>query len=410
MLSLSQIQSRFPILSRKVNAKRLVYLDNAATTQKPVEVIEALNEFYKRHNANIHRGLHTLSVEASEMYEDAHQVAADFINAKGVEEIIFTRNTTESINLVSNAWGRKYLNKGDIVVVTEMEHHSNIVPWQILAKQLGIKVEWVLVKDDGQLDLDQCQSILTKNKRRVKLLSCVHVSNTLGTVNPVKQLADMAHEAGAFFLLDAAQSAARQKIDVDNLGIDFLAFSSHKMYGPTGIGVLYSREAILEDMDPWMGGGDMIRRVTKDLFEVNELPWKFEAGTPNIADGAVFPKAIEFIKELGIDWIVNHERELIAYAMRQLKQLDWVKIYGPQDPEKRLGVISFSVDGLHPHDLSSLLDEDGVAIRGGHHCTMPLHIKLGVPATARVSFAVYNSKEDVDIFVESLKNARQKFV
>jgi len=407
---IAAVKDQFPILSREINGKRLVYLDNAATTQKPDRVIEALTRFYRRHNANIHRGLHTLSVEASEMYEDSHAVAADFVGAGAVEEVIFTSNATESLNLVAYAWGRKFLKKNDVVVITEMEHHSNIVPWLMLRDERNIKVEWIPVDDEGLLDLDVYKEILRKNKKRVKLVSVVHISNTLGTVNPVQEIGSLAHDAGAVFMVDAAQSAARQKIDVNKMGIDFLAFSSHKMYGPTGIGVLYGRRDLLDEMDPWMGGGDMIRRVTKEGFDVNDLPWKFEAGTPDMADGAVFSEAVEFVKDLGFDWIVNHERDLLGYAMDKLNGLDGVNVYGPSDLEKRLGVVAFSVEGIHPHDISSLVDEDGVAIRAGHHCTMPLHIKLGVPATARISFAVYNTKEDVDVFIESLKNARKRFI
>lgn len=404
------IRDQFPILSRKICGKRLVYLDNAATTQKPEQVISALSEFYRKHNANIHRGLYTLSVEASEMYENSHSVVADFIGTEVPEEIIFTRNATESLNLVAYAWGRKFLKKNDVVVITEMEHHSNIVPWLMLRDEIGVKVEWVPVGDDGLLDMGVYKDILRRNKKRVKLVSVVHISNTLGTVNPVKEIGDLAHDVGSVFMVDAAQSTARQKIDVGELGADFLAFSSHKMYGPTGIGVLYGRRDLLEAMNPWMGGGDMIRRVTKDEFDVNDLPWKFEAGTPNIAGGAVFSESVRFVNDLGFDWIVEHERDLIGYAMDKLNNMDGVKIYGPANVEKRLGVIAFSVEGIHPHDISSLVDEDGVAIRAGHHCTMPLHIKLGVSATARISFAVYNTREDVDIFIESLKNARKRFV
>ncbi|MBN2101022.1 SufS family cysteine desulfurase [Candidatus Dojkabacteria bacterium] len=406
----TKINSQFPILKRKVNGKRLVYLDNAATTQKPDRVIDALKVFYSRHNSNIHRGLHTLSVEASDLYEGAHDVAAEFIGAKGREEVVFTRNTTESINLVANAWGRKVLRKNDIVVISEMEHHSNIIPWMILGKSLGIRIERIPVDNYGKLDLDECYRILTKNRRRVKLLSIVHVSNVLGTVNPVKQLSEMAHDIGALFMLDAAQSAARVKINVEAMGVDFLALSSHKMYGPTGIGVLYAGRDLMEEMDPWMGGGDMVRRVTNEEFEPADLPWKFEAGTPNIADGVVYTEAIRFIQEIGLDSIAEHERQLISYAMGKLQGLGWVKIYGPQDLASRMGVISFTVDGVHPHDLSSLLDDEAVAIRAGHHCAMPLHIKLGTPATARISFAVYNTKEDIDAFVEALKNARSTFL
>jgi cysteine desulfurase/selenocysteine lyase len=409
-MNFESLSKRFPILKREINGNRLVYLDNAATTQKPRRVINALNDFYSKHNANIHRGLHTLSIEASEMYEDAHERAAQFIGADGIEEIIFTRNTTESLNLIVEGWGRKFLKKGDVVVISEMEHHSNIVPWQILEEDIGINLMWVEVNEDGLVDVEDYKRILKKNKKRVKVVSTVHISNVLGTVNPAKQLAQLAHEAGAIFILDAAQSAARFEINVKDMDVDFLALSSHKMYGPTGIGVLYGRKELLEEMRPWMGGGDMISRVTKDLFEVNELPWKFEAGTPNIADGAVFAEAIEFLDELGMENIVKHEKELITYGYEQLSNLDFVEVLGPRDIENRMGVLAFSVEDVHPHDLSSLLNEDGIAIRAGHHCAMPLHIRLQIPASARASLAVYNKKEDIDLLVESIKNARSKFI
>jgi cysteine desulfurase/selenocysteine lyase len=409
-MDLKNIIQEFPILKRKINDSRLVYLDNAATTQKPTNVIEGLKDFYENHNANIHRGLHTLSIEASEMYEQAHEDMAQFLGAEGMEEIIFTRNTTESLNLVAYGWGKKGLKKGDVVVISEMEHHSNIIPWQILRDEIGIQIEWIPVGDDGVLDMESYKDILARNEGRVKMVSIVHISNVLGTVNPAQKIAELAHEAGAIFMLDCAQSAARFNIDVKEMGVDFLVLSSHKMYGPTGIGVLYGNKELLEDMDPWMGGGDMIRRVTKDLFEVNDLPWKFEAGTPNIADGAVLPEAIKFINDVGMENIIEHEKELIAYGYEKLSTMDFVHVYGPDDVENRMGVLSFTVDDIHPHDLSSLLNEGGIAIRAGHHCAMPLHIELQVPASARASLAVYNTKEDIDLLVNSIKNARSKFI
>lgn len=407
---INAIRKEFPILTRKIHGKPLVYLDNAATTQKPKAMIDALTEFYTQHNANIHRGLHTLSVESTELYEEAHVKAAKFIGASSMQEIVFTRNTTESLNLVAFAWGRKNLHRGDVVVITEEEHHSNIVPWQILAKEIGIRVEWVPVKDDGMIDMEAYKNIIQKNRRRVKIVSVVHISNVLGTVNPVAEIGQIAHEAGAIFIVDAAQSASRLRLDVKALGVDFLAFSAHKMYGPTGIGVLYGRREILEKMDPWMGGGDMIKKVQKEGFIPNELPWRFEAGTPNIADGAVFPKAIEFIEKIGFDFITRHEIELIDHTIQEMRKLEWLKIFGSVEPGLRLGVVTFYVDGIHPHDLASLLDEDGIAIRAGYHCAMPLHLRFGVPATARMSFAVYNTIEEIDFVIDRLKNAREHFV
>ncbi len=404
------VNDQFPILKRRINGKDLVYLDNAATTQKPKSVINGLKKFYERHNANIHRGLHTLSMEASEMYEEAHEETAKFLGAESMEEIIFTRNTTESINLVMYSWAEKFVGKGDVVVISGMEHHSNIVPWQMLAEKNDATIEWIPVTSDGELDMGAYQEILAQNKDRVKLVSIVHISNVLGTVNPVAEIAKLAHDAGALCLVDAAQSAARFKIDVKKMDVDFLAISSHKMYGPTGIGVLYGKKKLLEQMDPWMGGGDMIRRVNRDVFEANDLPWKFEAGTPNIADGAVLADAIDFINETGMDEMIKHEKELMEHAMEKLADLDYVKIYGPRNVNKRMGVISFTVEGLHPHDLSSLLNDDGIAIRAGHHCAMPLHIDLGLPATSRISFGVYNTKSDVNKFITALKKAKDKLV
>lgn len=405
-----EIIEQFPILKRKINGKRLVYLDNSATTQKPKRVINALSRFYKKHNANIHRGLHTLSNESTDLYEGSHEVAANFWGTQHVGEIVFTRNTTESINLVANAWGRKFLSQGDVVVISEMEHHSNVIPWQMLAQEKGIKVEWVSVKKNGELDMDDFKAILKRNPRKIKMVSLVHISNVLGTINPLKKIADLTHEAGGLFMVDAAQSVARFKLDVQKLGIDFMALSSHKMYGPTGIGVLYGRQELLEQMDPWMGGGDMIRRVNKAEFTVNDLPWKFEAGTPNIADGAVFQESIKFIEEIGLDWIIEHETKLMEYILKELGKLDWITIYGPKSAEKKMGAIAFSVEGIHPHDLATLLDDKAIAIRAGHHCAMPLHIQLGFPATARASLAVYNTRDDIDELISGLKYARKKFV
>ncbi|MBN1618949.1 cysteine desulfurase [Candidatus Dojkabacteria bacterium] len=408
-----EIIDQFPILKRQINGKRLVYLDNAATTQKPDRVIRALRQYYEEHNANIHRGLHTLSNEATELYEGAHEKCAKFINANNMQEVIFTRNTTESINLVAYAWGRKFLKKGDVVVITGMEHHSNIVPWQMLVKELGIRLEWVPVIDEGEgkghLDMEELKRIISVNSNHIKLVSIVHVSNVLGTVNPIKDIIDITHNAGAIAMIDAAQSAARIKLDVKALDVDFLAFSSHKMYGPTGIGVLYGKKDLLESMNPWMCGGDMIRRVSRDDYSLNELPWKFEAGTPNIADGSVLSEAIDFIEEVGFDYIQKHEKDLISYAYDNLADIDDITIFGPGGSD-RLGVISFYLNGVHAHDLATLLNEDGVAVRAGHHCAMPLHLQFGIAATARISFAVYNTRDDVDVFIKSLKDAKKRFI
>lgn len=408
-MDIASISTQFPILSRKIGGKRLVYLDNSATSQKPKRVIDALSTFYEQHNANVHRGIHTLSTEASEMYEHAHLRVAQLIKASGIEEVIFTRNTTESINLLANSWGRKFLKKGDVVVTTEMEHHSNIIPWQILRDEMGIELEWIEVTPDGYLDLESLKRILKTKGKKVKLVTFAHMSNVLGTINPVKEICDLAHDAGALTHVDAAQSIAHQPIDVKIMGIDFLSFSAHKMYGPSGIGVLFGRKDLLAEMQPWMVGGGMISRVTKDEFETAELPWKFEAGTPNIADGSVFAEAVDFMDELGMDAISAHERELMAYAIKELLALGWVSIFGPTDPDRRLGALSFTVDGVHPHDLSSLLNDHGVAVRAGHHCAMPLHIKFKIPASTRISFAVYNTKEDVDVAIAALRESKSLF-
>lgn len=409
-MDISTIANQFPILSREVEGKRLVYLDNAATTQKPARVIDGLSNFYKTHYANVHRGIHTLSNESSEMYEAAHERTAKFINATGIEEIIFTRNTTESVNVVAHGWGRKFLKKGDIIVLTEMEHHSNIVPWMMLKKERGIEIKWVPVTDDGLLDMTAFADVLTKSKGKVKLVAVAHVSNVLGTINPVAEICRMAHENGALCLVDAAQSVARQRVDVQTMDIDFLAFSSHKMYGPDAIGVLYVKKDILAEMDPFLGGGGMISRVTQDVFECADLPWRFEAGTPAIAEGSIFAEAISFIEEIGMEDIISHERSLMTYALDKLCSLNWVEVVGSRDPEKRLGVLSFTVDGVHPHDLSSLLSERGVAIRAGHHCAMPLHIRYKNPATARISFGVYNTKDDIDAALSALEFVRRDFM
>lgn len=405
-LNINEIRAQFPILRRKIHGKPLVYLDNGATTQKPDRVIGALAKFYSLHNANIHRGLHTLSNESTDLYESAHLAVSEFIGAGGIEEIVFTRNTTESLNLIVQSWGRKNLKKDDVVVITKMEHHSNIVPWQMLEKTLGIRIAWVPISDDGRLEMDEYVKILEANRDRVKVVSTLHISNVLGTINPIDKMCEMAHDFGAIFIVDAAQSVARVPVDVKDIDCDFLVFSSHKMYGPTGIGVLYGKKDLLEEMDPWMGGGDMIIRVNTETFEVADLPWKFEAGTPNIADGAVLPEAINFIKDVGFNEIQKHERMLVKHTMERLTSIEGVRIVGPSNPEDRMAVVSFDLEGVHPHDIASLLDEEGVAVRAGQHCAMPLHIRFGIQATTRVSFAVYNTREDVDVFAEGLEKVR----
>ncbi len=400
------IKKDFPILKRLINGKPLVYLDNAATTQKPQIVIDSLVNYYTNHNANIHRGIHTLAEEATAMHEEARGKIAKFIGAKSTKEIVFVRNSTEAINLVVYSWGRSFLKKGDAIILSESEHHSNIVPWQILAKEKNIKLYFIPVREDGQLDLDYFKKILTP---KVKLVSLVHISNVLGTINPVEEIGKLAHEVGALFLVDAAQSVPRMPVNVRKLDCDFLAVSGHKMCGPTGIGFLYAKEEILSNMPPFLGGGDMIREVYLDHSEWNELPFKFEAGTPNIADAIALGTAVDYLEKIGMDNIFQHEKKLTENALNRLSQLSYISIYGPKTTENKTGVISFSVKGIHPHDVAQLLDREAIAIRSGFHCAMPLHQKLQMPSTCRASFYIYNTSEDVDRLVEGLDKAVKIF-
>jgi len=396
-MNITEIRKDFPILNREFKGKPIIYLDNTATSQKPRQVIDALVNFYSEHNSNVHRGMHRLSREASLMYEGAHDKVAKFVNAKGREEIVFTKNTTESINLVSHSldW-----NDGDEVVVTEMEHHSNIIPWFML-KSKGVKVKFVKVKDDGTVDMDHLAEIINN---KTKLVSFVHISNFLGTINPAEEITKIAHDSGAKVLLDAAQSAPHMELDFNKIGCDFAAFSAHKMCGPTGIGVLYGRQDLLEKMNPFLGGGDMIKTVDYDKFESHVLPWKFEAGTSNIAGGYAFGVTIDYLKKIGMKNIHNHEQELTKYALDQMKDLNKIKIYGPLDFEKRGGLISFNVEGIPHHDVATLLDErENIAVRSGYHCVEPLHKKLGAAGSVRASFYLYNTKEEIDKFISTLK-------
>ena len=406
MFNISKIRKDFPILKRKINGKPLVYLDNAATTQKPQTVIDSLVDYYTYHNANIHRGIHTLAEEATAMHEEARSKIAKFIGAKSTKEIVFVRNSTEAINLVAYSWGRSFLKKGDAIILSESEHHSNIVPWQILAGEKNIKLYFIPVREDGQLDLDYFKKILTP---KVKLVSLVHISNVLGTINPVEEISKLAHEVGALLLVDAAQSVPRMPVNVRKLDCDFLAVSGHKMLGPTGIGFLYAKEEILSSMPPFLGGGDMIREVYLDHSEWNELPFKFEAGTPNIADAIALGTAVDYLEKIGMENIFRHEKKLTDFALRRLGKLSYLSIYGPKTVENKTGVISFSVKGIHPHDVAQLLDQEAVAIRSGFHCAMPLHQKLQMPSTCRASFYVYNTTEDIDRLVEGLDKAVKIF-
>jgi cysteine desulfurase/selenocysteine lyase len=399
--NVDEIRKDFPILERQVHGKTLVYLDNAATTQKPRQVIDALVHYYEHYNANIHRGLHTLAEEATAAYEGARLKAGRFINAPhAAEEVIFTRNTTESINLVSNAWGRKYLRPGDEIVFSAMEHHSNLIPWQLIAQATGATLRVIDIDDDGKLAWDD---MLAKIGERTKIVAVSQMSNVLGTINPIRAIAEVAHRFGAVVVVDGAQSVPHMPVDVQELGCDFLAFSSHKMLGPTGVGVLWGKREILEAMDPYLGGGEMIKRVTYETSTYADLPNKFEAGTPNIADVIAFGAAIDYLEGLGMDAVRAHEIEITRYAIERLRALDGVTLYGPLDAAEKGGAVAFNYGELHPHDLSQVLDQHGIAIRAGHHCAQPLMRRLDVVATARASFYIYNRKDEVDALVEGIR-------
>ncbi len=402
----NRIREDFPILRREVHGRPLVYFDNAATTQKPKAVIDALVEYYETYNANIHRGIHALAEEATARYEETRRKVADFIGAPEPECIVFTRNTTESINLLANAWGRKNLGEGDEVVLSVMEHHSNLVPWQILAKATGAKLRHIDIDEEGRLLQDDVERLIGE---RTKLVAITHVSNALGTINPVREIADIAHQRGALVLIDGAQSVPHMPVDVQELDADFFAFSAHKMAGPTGVGVLYGRRELLEEMDPFLGGGEMIRRVRLDESTWNDVPWRFEAGTPNIADVCAFGATIDYLDGLGMENVRAHEVTLVREAMRRLSEIPTVTVYGPSDPEERGGVVSFNLDEIHPHDVGTVLDGHGVAIRAGHHCAQPLMARLDCVATARASFYVYNTVEELDALVEGIHATERLF-
>ena len=405
MARVARIRQDFPILQRQIRGKPLVYLDNAASSQKPESVIRAMDDYYRQTNANVHRGVHTLSEEATTLYENARLRIARFINAPSDKQVIFTRNTTESINLVAFSWGRANLKPGDEVLITEMEHHSNIVPWQILRDQLGFTLRYIPLADDGTLDLTDLGSLLNE---RTKLVAFVHMSNVLGVINPVKLLVDAAHAVGAKVLIDGAQSVPHMPVDVQALDADFFAFSSHKMCGPTGMGVLYGKREILEAMPPFMGGGDMIREVKMSGSQWNTLPYKFEAGTPAIAEGIGLGAAVDYLAEVGMEWVWAHEREITRYAYDRMSQVEGLRILGP-GPDQRGGLIAFTLNDIHPHDLSAVLDGSGIAIRAGHHCAQPIHDRLGIVASARASFYLYNTFEEVDQLIVGLEQASEIF-
>lgn len=395
--------SDFPILARPIRQRRLAYLDNGATTQKPERVIQALERFYGQSNANIHRGVHWLSQHATDLYEQARTRVAGLLNASDSQQIIFVRGTTEAINLVAQTWGLR-LRAGDEILVTEMEHHSNIVPWQLLCARTGAVLRHARVTEAGELDLSDFRAQLTE---RTRLVAIAHVSNALGTVNPVAALTRMAHEAGAKVLIDGAQAVAHEAVDVQALDCDFYAFSGHKIYGPTGIGALYVRHEILQELPPWQGGGDMIHTVSFDGSTWAQGPQRFEAGTPHIAGAVGLGEAIEYVREIGLDAIARHEAELLAQATERMLALPGVRVVGTS--AHKASILSFLVDGIHPHDLGTILDTDGVAIRAGHHCAMPLMSRLGIPGTARASFALYNSSADIDALVSGVQKAQRLF-
>ena len=405
-IDVGAVRADFPILSRKINGHPLVYLDNAATTQKPRQVIAALTDYYEHTNANVNRGVHTLSVEATDAYELARTKVAKFINAPRPESVIWTRNTSESLNLVAATWAEANVGEGDNIVITAMEHHSNIVPWQQLAARKNAELRYLAVGKDGLLDLANTESIIDI---RTRIVAVTHVSNVLGTVNPVEELANRAHEVGAVILIDAAQSVPHMPVDVQAIDADFLCFSAHKMLGPTGIGVLYGRYELLEEMPPYMFGGDMILEVSYEDATWNALPYKFEAGTPNIADAIATGAAVDYLVELGMENVWEHEQLLTTYAMDLISSLDHITIFGPEDPALRGGVISFVHDSIHPHDLGTALDQQGIAIRTGHHCAMPLVRSYGVVAAARASFYIYNTKTEIDALVSGIREAERYF-
>jgi cysteine desulfurase/selenocysteine lyase len=405
-LDAEKIREDFPVLTRETTpGKRLVYLDSTATSQKPAVVLEAMDTYYRAHNANIHRGVHTLAEEATAMYEDAREKIAAFIHANSSREIVYTRNTTESINLVAQTWGRRNIQTGDVVILTEMEHHSNLVPWQMLAEEKGARLEFIPVSRDGFLDLDVYRQLLTLNP---KLVAFTQMSNVLGTITPAKEMITLAHAAGALALVDGAQSVPHLPVDVQDLDADFLAFSAHKMLGPTGIGALYGKEALLEAMPPFMGGGDMIKKVFLRSFTPNDLPHKFEAGTPAIAEAVGFGAAVDYLSAIGMEAVAQHEHAMISYALEALSEVPQLEVFGPAADYKG-GVASFTLPYVHPHDVAQILDSEGIAVRAGHHCAMPLHEKFNIPATTRASFYVYNTPAEVDALVRGLGKVQKYF-
>ena len=402
MIDVEKIREDFPILKQKVYGKDLIYLDNAATTHKPQVVIDAIAKYYSEQNSNVHRGVHFLSDSATTLYENARKRVAEFINAKTTNEIVFVRGTTEAINLVANGYGDKFIKAGDEIIVTYLEHHSNIVPWQMLCERNNAKLKVIPVNDDGELMIDEYKKLLSE---KTKIVAAGHTSNALGTKNPVREIVKYAHEAGAVVMIDGAQAVQHSKVDVQELDADFFAFSGHKVYGPTGIGVLYGKEELLNAMNPYQGGGDMIKSVTFEKTTYNELPYKFEAGTPDICGAIVLPKALEYVKKVGLENIAKYEDELLNYGTEKLKEIEGFRLIG--NAKNKTGVISFLIDGIHPYDAGTILDKQGIAVRTGHHCAEPLMNRFGIPGTVRASFGMYNTKSEIDALVDGVKKAKK---
>lgn len=403
-LDIQKIRKDFPILEQKVNGKPLIYFDNAATTQKPSSVIDAITEYYSEYNANIHRGLHSLAEKATTAFEDTRKIFQDFINAAEVEEVIFTKGTTDGINLVANAYGRKFLNEGDEILISAMEHHSNIVPWQMIAEEKGADLKVIPVNAKGEISLDDVEKLITD---KTKIVSVVYASNSLGTVNPVKEIAKLAHAKNAVILIDGAQASSHCEVDVQDLDCDFFATSGHKMYGPTGCGILYGKRAILEKMTPYQGGGEMINNVSFEKTTYNDIPYKFEAGTPNIADVVALKYAVKYIEKIGKDNIMQYEHALTEHAHKRLSEVAGINFYGTA--AEKVSVVSFTLDNVHPYDAGMMLDAKGIAVRTGHHCTQPLMEHFGIEGTIRASFSVYNTIEEIDLFADALKDIVAKF-
>jgi cysteine desulfurase / selenocysteine lyase len=401
-LDIERIRKEFPILDQEINGKKLVYLDNAATTQKPKVVIDAISNYYSGYNANIHRGIHHLAEKATAAFEKSRNAIKEFINAESTDEVVFTYGTTDGINLIAQTYGRKFLKAGDEIIISTMEHHSNIVPWQMLCEENGCKLKVIPIFDNGELDIEAYKNLLTE---KTKIVSVVYASNALGTINPIQEIIKEAHKVGAIMIVDAAQAVSHITIDVQALEVDFLCFSAHKLYGPTGMGALYGKRELLDKMPPWRGGGEMIKEVTFEKTTYNELPYKFEAGTPNIADVIGITAAIDYVNNLGRENIARYENELLKYATEAMIQIPGLKVIG--NAENKVSVLSFIIDGIHPQDIGVLLDQQAIAIRTGHHCTQPLMKRFGIDGTSRASFAVYNTKEEIDWLVEGITKVKR---